>query len=43
MCSDTTRRRLLIDKLNCSKAAEPDGIHSKIITECSDIFSSVFY
>ena len=33
---------LPIDKLNCSKAAGPDGIHSKIIKECSDIFSFVF-
>ena len=33
---------LLINKLNCSKAAGPDGIHSKIIKECSDIFSFVF-
>ena len=34
---------ILIDKLNCSKAAGPDGIHSKIIKECSDIFSFIFY
>ena len=33
---------ILIDKLNFSKAAGPDGIHSKII-ECSDIFSFIFY
>ena len=33
---------LLIDKLNCSKAAGPDGIHPKIIKECTDIFSFVF-
>ena len=32
-----------IDKLNCSKASGPDGIHSKIIKECSDVFSSIFY
>ena len=29
---------LLIDKLNFSKGVGPDGIHSKIIKECSDIF-----
>ena len=34
---------ILIDKLNCSKAAGPHGIHSKIIKECSDIFSFIFY
>ena len=34
---------ILIDKLNCSKAAGPDGIHSKTIKECSDIFSFIFY
>ena len=28
--------------MNCSKAAGPDGIHSKIIKECSDIFSFIF-
>ena len=33
---------LIIDKLNFPKAAGPDGIHSKIIKECSDIFSFVF-
>ena len=34
---------ILVNKLNCSKAAGPDGIHSKIIQECSDIFSLMFY
>ena len=32
----------LIDKLNCSKSAGPDGIHSKIIKECAYIFSIIF-
>ena len=32
-----------IDSLNCSKAPGPDSIHSKIIKECSDVFSSIFY
>ena len=34
---------ILIDKLNCSKAAGPDGIHFKTIKECSDIFSFILY
>ena len=34
---------ILIDKLNCSKAAGPDGIHSKIIKEWSDIFYFILY
>ena len=34
---------ILIDKLNCSKAAGSDGIHSNIIKECSDIFSFLLY
>ena len=34
---------ILIDKLNCSKAAGPDGIYSKIIKEYSDIFYFALY
>ena len=31
-----------IDKLNVSKAPGPDGIHSRIIKECKESFSSAF-
>ena len=34
---------IMIEKLNCSKSAGPDEIHSKIIKECSKIFSFIFY
>ena len=33
----------LIDNLNISKAPGPDGIHSKIIKECAEVFSHIFY
>ena len=29
--------------LNMSKAAGPDGIHARVIIECIDIFSDIFY
>ena len=34
---------ILIDNLNSSKAAVPDGIHYKIIKECSEIFYFLLY
>jgi hypothetical protein len=33
---------ILINKLNVSKAPGPDGIHAKIIKECSVIFAHIF-
>ena len=40
--------KILIDKLNICKAARPDGIHAKVIKECScmfsyDIFNTIFH
>jgi len=33
----------MIDKLNISKAAGPDGVHAKVVKECSGIFAHIFY
>ena len=34
--------KILIEELNICKAAGPDGIHAKVIKECSCIFPHIF-
>ena len=34
--------KILIEKLNICKAAGPDGIHAKVIKDCSWFFSHIF-
>ena len=41
-CFNENHIKILIEKLNICKAAGPDGIHAKVIKECSCIFPHIF-